>query len=163
LCKVRPLAESFEDTLYRLYKPAGPRQPPATNPKPIPAPDDERHELIRQLILHRVGAESIGCDIHDLSLELVLGTVDSAIFIIVEQYYMFRDRGLSEQAAVKALNDSQVTTLAVVGHELPLLSHPATLFQYARHFIDSQLSHGEPIGDEEIRAEIEVVKRFYCR
>jgi len=131
--------------------------------RPIPAPDDERHEVIRKLILARVGPESIGCDIHDAPLELILSSADSAIFIIVEQYYMFQDRGLDEHDAVRALNESQAATLAIIGQELPLMRHPATLFQYARHFIDSQFSHGEPISDDMIRLEIEAVKAFYCR
>lgn len=161
---VRPLMESFENTLYKLYKPAPPAQaasvPP--RPKPIPAPDDQRHELIRRMILCRVGPDEIGGDIHDVPLELILGTIDSAIFIIVEQYYMFRDRGLDEPSAVRALNESQATTLALVGQELTLLKHPATLFQYARHFIDCQFSH-EPMSDDGLRAEIDVVKAFYGR
>src|SRR5436305_129912 len=39
---VRALAESFEDTLYKLYKPAAPERPPTKSPKSIPAPDNER-------------------------------------------------------------------------------------------------------------------------
>jgi hypothetical protein len=118
---------------------------------------------MRKLILARVGAESIGCDINDAPLELIRSTVDSAIFLIVEQYYMFRDRGLDEHDAVRALNESQAATLAIIAQKLPMMNHPATLFQYARHFIDSQFSHAEPISDDLIRAEIEVVKAFYCR
>jgi hypothetical protein len=159
---VRPLAESFEEVLYTRYKPAPPSSPKPT-PKPIPAADDQRHELIRRMIVSRVGAEAVGGDINEVPLELILSTADSAIFIIVEQYYMFRDRGLDEVAAVKALNESQATTLALIGQQLPFLSYAATLFQYARHFIDSQFSHAEPISDEMIRAEIEVVKAFYGR
>jgi hypothetical protein len=162
---VRPLAESFEEVLYTRYKLYKPGPPPRLKPtpKPIPAPDDQRHELIRRMIVSRVGAEAVGGDINEAPLELILSTADSAIFIIVEQYYMFRDRGLDHVAAVKALNESQAATLALIGQQLPLLSYSATLFQYVRHFIDSQFSHAEPISDERIRAEIEVVKAFYGR
>jgi hypothetical protein len=135
----------------------------AENRKPIPASDRERHEFIRKLILARVGPESIGGDIREAPLQLILSSADSAIFIIVEQYYMFRDSGLGEHEAVKALNESQAKTLALIGQELPRINYPATLFQYARHFIDSQFGDSDPISDDVIRAEIEVVKRFYGR
>ncbi len=180
---VAPLMKSFEDTLYRLYKPRSARKytpelqraldmmcgtsdesvsRPASK-KPIPAPDDERHEFIRKLILARVGPEAIGCDIREAPLELILSTADSAVFLTVEEYYMFRDRGLSEQDAVKELNEYQTKTLAVIGQELPLMKHPATLFDYVRHFIDSQFGDAEPIRDEVLRVEIEAVKNFYRR
>jgi hypothetical protein len=147
-----------------LLEPFGARGD-AVDRKPIPAPDDERHELIRKMILRRVGADFLGCDIHKAPLELILSTADSAIFIIVEQYYIFRDRGLTEEAAVKELNKSQANTLALMGQDLPLIRHPATLFEYVRHFINSQFRFGqrEPMSDKVIRAEMEVVKAFYGR
>jgi hypothetical protein len=134
-----------------------------TAKRPIPATEDQRHQFIRELILHRIGAEFIGQCIDDVPLELILASLDSAIFIIIEQYYMFRERGLGEHDAVRALNESQSTTLALVEQELPMLSYPATLFQYARHFIDTQFSHSEPISNDVICTEIEAVKRFYGR
>jgi hypothetical protein len=180
---VAPLMKSFGDILYALQKSdAAPRLAPelkrmldkvcgtpdvsgstAAKAKSIPAPDNERHQLIRRLILARVGPKYIGCDINEAPLKLILSTADSAIFLIVEQYFMFRDSGLDEHDAVRALNESQAATLALIGQELPLLNHPATLFAYARHFINSQFSQEEPMSDELIRAEIDVVKAFYCR
>ena len=141
---------------------SAPPPTPTPHPKPIPAPDDERHEFIRQMILHRVGPDFIAGDIHEVPLELILGTADSAIFIIVETYYMFRDRGLTEPDAIQQLNDYQATNLALVGQDLPMMKYPATLFEYTRHFLNSQFSH-EPTSDDEIGLEIEAVKRFYCR
>ena len=76
---------------------------------------------------------------------------------------MFRDRGLDEPNAIQQLNDYQADSLALVGQRLPMMKYPATLFEYVRHFIDSQFSHGEPNSDATIRAEIEVVKAFYGR
>ena len=113
------LKKSFDESVSR----------PASR-KPIPAPDDERHEVIRKLILARVGPESIGGDIREAPLELIRSTADSAIFLIVEQYYMFRDRGLDEPDAVRALNESQTATLAIIGQELPMMNHPATLIAF---------------------------------
>jgi hypothetical protein len=158
---VGPLMKSFEDTLYKLYKAAPPPRPTPI-PKPIPAPDDQRHELIRRMIVSRVGQEAVGGDINEAPLELILSTADSAIFIIVETYYTFRDRGLTEPDAIQQLNDYQADSLALVGENLPMMKYPATLFEYVRHFLDSQFSQ-ESVSDEIIRAEIEVVKAFYGR
>jgi hypothetical protein len=159
---VAPLMKSFEDTLYKLYKPAPPPPRPTPVAKPIPAPDDQRHDLIRRLIVTRVGQEAVGGDINEAPLELILSTVDSAIFIIVETYYMFRDRGLTEADAIQQLNDYQANSLALVGQKLPIMKYPATLFEYVRHFLNSQFSQ-EPVRDAVIRAEIEVVEAFYGR
>lgn len=114
------------------------------------------------MIVSRVGPEAVGGDINEAPLELILSTADSAIFIIVETYYMFRDRGLTEPDAIQQLNDYQSTILALIDQELPIIKYPATFFEYTRHFLNSQFSH-EPISDDVIGLEIEAVKRFYGR
>jgi len=133
------------------------------NKKPIPAPDNERYELIRQLILRRVGADSIGGPIDELPTDLLLSTADSAVLLIVEQFYILREQGMTDELAIKTLNEAQATTLYLVGQNLPLIDHPATLFEYVRHFIDSQFAHGEPISDASLRDAIEMVTNHYNR
>ena len=133
------------------------------NKKQIPAPDNERYELIRQLILRRVGAASIGGPIDELPADLLLSTADAAVLLIVEQFYILREQGMTDEAAIKALNETQAATLSLVGQNLPLIGHPATLFEYVRHFMDSQFPHDDHISNASLRDAIEIVTNHYHR
>ena len=83
--------------------------------------------------------------------------------MIVEQFYILREQGMTDEATIKALNETQAATLSLVGQNLPLIGHPATLFEYVRHFMDSQFPHDDHISNASLRDAIEIVTNHYHR
>ena len=70
---------------------------------------------------------------------------------------------MTDVATIKALNETQAATLSLVGQNLPLIGHPATLFEYVRHFMDSQFPHDGHISDASLGDAIEIVMNHYHR
>jgi len=170
---VQALAKSFEDTLYRLYKPAPLARSvsPPLPQKPIPAPNDQRHHLVRTLIHHRLSSEpvpgvptpSVQQLQEDLPVEMLKQTSEFGILYIAEQYYGVRDTCPDEASAVKKLNELHSASFSLAGVSLPMMTAPFTLPGYCRHYFDTIPSSGESFSDDFIDDALEMIRQFYNR
>jgi len=170
---VASLMKSFEDTLYKLYKPAPPARatPPPLATKPIPAPNDQRHDLVRRLIHHRLSSEPVpGISTpsvqqlqEDLPVEMLKQTSEFGILYIAEQYYGVRDTCSDDASAVQKLNEVHSNYFSGAGLSLPMMTAPFTLSRYVRHYLDSTTSFGEPMSDTFISDALEMIRNFYGR
>lgn len=170
---VQVLAKSFEDTLYKLYKPVAPARPvsPPLPKKPIPAPDELRYHLVRRLIHHRLSSEpdpgiptpSVHELEEDLPVEMLKQTSEFGILYIAEQYYEFRDVCPDEASAVQKLNELHSASFSLAGVSLPMMTPPFTLSGYCRHYFDSIPNSGESFSDDFIDDALEITRRFYDR
>jgi hypothetical protein len=170
---VGPLMKSFEDTLYKLYKPAPPARSvsPPLPQKPIPAPDGQRHHLVRRLIHHRLSSEPVpGIPTpslqqlqEDLPVEMLKQTSEFGILYIAEQYYGVRDTCSDEASAVQKLNELHSASFSLAGVSLPMMTSPFTLPGYCRHYFDTIPSSGESFSDDFIDDALEMIRQFYDR
>ena len=170
---VKPLMQGFEDSLYKLYKPAPRARAAAPAPptrKPIPAPQDQRYDLVRKLIHHRLSTNVVpGVPIpsvqqlqRDVPIELLKQTSEFTVLYITEQYYGVRDR-YDEASAVQTLNELHSDYLSVTGFSLPRVTPPFTLGRYVRHYLDYVVSSGEEISDQFIGDALIIIDDFYGR
>lgn len=171
---VAPLMKSFEDTLYKLYKPAPPARPAAEQPqrKAIPAPSDERLDLVRRLINHRLSSEPIpGIPAptvqqleDDLTVEVLKQTSEFTILLIAEQCFQLLRAGTEYSLAIRGLNQQHCERLAAAGvpRSLPLMSAPYTIERYVRHYLDATYSSGERMSDQFIQDALDMIEWFYA-
>ncbi len=168
---VAPLMKSFEDTLYKLYKPAPSARAAASPPtrKPIPAPNDQRHDLVRSLIRHRLSSEPVAGIAapsleqlrDDLPVEMLKQTSEFAILYIVEQFFQIRDTCVDEATAVRRLNELHSGHFSQAGLSLPMITPPFTLARYCRHYFDTIPSTGESLSDDFIDDALRMITSFY--
>lgn len=140
--------------------------------KSIPAPQHQREALVLQLYRHRCDtdpsmqmmAQMTGQDPMDVPMDmLMMGSTEASILTICEQFYTMRDQGLTEEFAVKTLNEMHASMLSMAGEHLPQLERASTLFQYVRHYVDTLHSHGAPITDAYLIDAIQEIKSYYKR
>ena len=140
--------------------------------KRIPAPQQEREALVRRLYRHRcetdpsmqLMAQMTGQDPMDVPTEmLMMGSTETTILTICEQFYTMLDQGCTEEFAVKTLNDMHASMLSMAGEHLPQIERAATLFQYVRHCVDTLHGHGAPITDAYLIDAIQEIKSYYKR
>lgn len=171
---VAPLMKSFEDTLYKLYKPAPPAQPAPEQPqrKAIPAPIDERLDLVRRLIHHRLSTEPVaGIPVpsvqqleDDLPVEVLKQTSEFTILLIAEQCFQRLREGTEYSLALQNLNQVHSERLSAAGvpRSLPAMPPPYTLERYVRHYLDSMYSSGERMSDQFIQDALDMIEWFYA-
>jgi hypothetical protein len=168
---VAALMKSFEDTLYKLYKPAPPaRLSPPSPPRPMPAPDDQRYDLVRRLIHHRlsstpepgIATPSLEQLEHDLPVEVLKQTCEFSILLLVEQFHQVLKTCSDHASAVQKLNELHSDHFSLAGISLPIMSAPFTFPRYVRHYLDNTFSYGEPMSDEFIGDAIDMIDLFYA-
>ena len=94
---------------------------------------------------------------------LMTASAEASILTICEQFYTMRDQGLTEEFAIKTLNEVHASLLSVAGAELPQIGHAATLFQYLRHYADALRGDTAPITDAYLIDAIQQIKSYYKR
>jgi hypothetical protein len=139
--------------------------------KSIPAPDHERAILVREMFLHRAetdpmmkfGSLLTGISPTEMSPEeLLMGSPESTILRVVEQYLQLRDRKFTHEFSIKTLNLGHTAILSGIGAELEQIPRDATLFQYTR-FITTVFHGPGAMTDDAIIDSIERVRHFYKR
>lgn len=167
---VAPLMDAFENTLYKLYKPGPPARPkPPLSDRPMPAPDDERYDLVRRLIHRRlsstpvsgISTPSVEQLEHDLPVEVLKQTCEFAILLLYEQFDGVLKTCSDHASAVQKLNEMHSAHFSLAGISLPAMQPPFTLPRYVRHYLDSTFSFGEPMSDEFICEAIDTINLFY--
>jgi len=139
--------------------------------KPIPAPDQERHPLVRNLIRHRLQSEPLGqepipsnIDMERLlPAEFLKQTSEFSILYIAEQYYGVRDNSSDEATAIQRLNEMHTAYLSRGGLALPAMEPPFTLPHYVRHYLGAGFSSGERLSDAFICDALQMISAFYNR
>ena len=135
--------------------------------KPIPGPDNQRRALIEQIIRHRLGDDDPICaELPDIPFPHLKLTAEAAILFIVEQFltlFITNVADATEQNIVKILNEMHAGGLSMGGQDLPLLNRPATLFEYVRHYLDTQFSATGPYTDAFVSDAIRMIKKHYGR
>ena len=139
--------------------------------KRIPAPESERQTLVRRIFIEHCESEpeatraaTMGLDPREIPIEMLMeGSPESIILTIVEQFLVMRDKGFTEEFAVKSLNQFHGSVLPTAGHELPVLQHVATFFQYVRHVMDALYSHRVRLSDHFLIDAIQEIRCFYKR
>ena len=167
------LVRSFEDTLYKLYKPAPPARlaPEQPQRKPIPAPNEERHQLVRELIHYRLSSEPVAGipapsvqQLEDeLPVEVLKQTSEFTILLIAEQCFQLLRAGWEYPAAIRKLNELHAERFAAAGVPLlPTMPPPYTIERYVRHYLNSTYSHGEEMSDEFVQYALDSIEHFYA-
>ena len=140
--------------------------------KRIPAPESERQQLVKRLVVHRCDtdpsaqmmARIMGVNPSEMPAEMLLQTAPEATVLrVVEQFLTMKDQGATDEFAVKTLNQMHATLLSAAGEELSQMERAASLFQYVRHIVDSIHGHGGNISDEFLIDAIQEIKSFYKR
>ena len=168
---VGPLMKSFEDTLYKRYKAAPPaRSSPPSPPRPMPLSEDQRYDLVRRLIHHRlsstpepgIATPSLEQLEHDLPVDVLSQTCECAIVLLAEQFDG-ASKGASDHAsAVQRLNELHSNHFALAGIDLPRMTPPFTFVRYVRHYLDNTFSYGEPLSDEFIAEALDMIDLFHA-
>lgn len=139
--------------------------------KKIPAPDHERAILVRRMFLGRceqspdaqVMEMVFGDSPKDIPAEMLLqGAPEATVLRVVEQFYQLKDRGTTDEFALKTLNQMHASLLSMAGEKLSELQSATSLFQYVRHIVDALHGHGE-ISDHSLIDTIQEIKEFYKR
>jgi hypothetical protein len=166
------LVGSFEETLYKLYKPA-PRARHTREqsaPKPIPAPDDERLDLVRRLIHYRISGEVID-DIpaavtqqleRELPADVLTQTSEYTILLLAEQCFQLLRGGAEYSSAIRTLNETHSAALTAADIHLPIMDAPYTIERYVSHYLDSTYGGGERLSDEFIQGALFSIEHFYA-
>lgn len=143
---------------------------PFPEKKPIPAPDPERHWLVRKLILHRLQSQPLCASadtdrqhIENLPIEVLKQTCEFSILIITEQYHGLLDGCGDEATSIELLNKMHADNLSLGGLKLPVMDPPFTLRRYVRHYLDAGFNYGAPMSDPFIVDAIQMIEAFYKR
>jgi hypothetical protein len=132
--------------------------------KPIPGPDDERHQVIRRIIGDRLSVgDPILDHLDELPIPMLKLTAEAAILFIVEQFLTLFVENAKEQQVVRVLNEMHSKALAAGGQNLPIFGGARTLAEYVRHYLDARFSGTGPYTDEFIGEAIDTVKHYYGR
>lgn len=109
-------------------------------------------------------AELTHQDLMDVSTEMLMEcSAESVILTLSENFYSLRDQGVTEEDAIKSINEMGAIFAATAGQHLPLLNRSVTFFEFLRFFLDTLKGDTAPITDAILTNALEEIKQHYRR
>jgi hypothetical protein len=92
-----------------------------------------------------------------------LGAPEYTLLSVVEQFLDLKDRGATDEYAIKLLNKTHSSALARVNEEVPVLKHSTSLLHYTKFLLKALHGHSRPMDDHFLIDAIQLIKYYYKR
>ncbi len=151
-----------------------PPKTPAFNlfKRQIPAQESQRQQVVKKLFLQRCSSDPIAREMAEMAGESpaelfaampMESYPEATVLGIMEQFYILRHQGASQELAVRTLSELHASMLSTLGETFPLIGRPATLYEYLRHATEILHGHGGGYADNYLIDAITEIKALYNR